>query len=99
MGEMIERVALAIADAMCPVEGYRGTSNEALARAAIEAMREPTREMLGKGITAAEDVEDWTRDSYTSYRVDTASDMALPVWQAMIDAALSPESPGLSGGR
>lgn len=40
-------------------------------------------------MVAAEEVEDWTQDSYGSYRVDEASDMPLPVWRAMIDAALA----------
>lgn len=58
-------------------------------RAVLQAVREPSKTMLDKGIDAAEEVEDWTSDSFQTYRVDSASDMPLPVWRAMIDAALS----------
>jgi hypothetical protein len=58
-------------------------------RAVLTAIREPGKAALSAGIAAAEDVEDWTQDSYERYRVDSASDMPRPVWQAMIDAMLA----------
>lgn len=49
MSEMVERVAKAIWSVpMCGIEDARGSDDEiivAMARAAIEAMREPTRPM------------------------------------------------------
>lgn len=81
---MIERVALAIMDA----DWRRETDYNELAKAAIEAMREPTRKVLIAGIDCAELIEDTTSDSYATWRIDSASDYPMPVWQAMIDAAL-----------
>lgn len=76
---MVERVARAIIEDMRPgftiddqdIDLYSST-----ARAAIEAMREPSEEM----IAAADRVHD----------LATAGDPVLPdyVWHAMIDAAL-----------
>ena len=79
MSEMIERVARAIwkkAD-----EQYLGTEKmedcDAIARAAIEAMREPTMEMIAAGAHGSGEDSD---------RV------AIGAWKEMIDAALSAEA-------
>lgn len=86
--EVIERVALAICNADNSQE-VDAKHYLVLARAAIEALMEPSKEMINAGIIAAEEVEDWTADSYERYRVDSASDMPRPVFQAMIHAALT----------
>jgi hypothetical protein len=64
-----------------------------VARAAIAAMREPTRDMLVSGISAIEDAYDTTTDSYETYTITNAADYALPGWHAMIDAALAEPQP------
>ena len=64
---------------------------QVILRAVLTAIREPGKAAISAGITAAENVEDWAQDSYERYRVDSASDMPLPVWQAMIDAMLAEE--------
>lgn len=60
-----------------------------VARAILTAMRQPSKAMLDAGITAAEEVEDYSTDT-DEYprRSDTPSDMPYPVWQAMIDEAI-----------
>ena len=68
--DLIDRVAVAIIDAA--QKGARGKPRE-LARAAIEAMREPT-DLMGNGLPAG-------------YRPGSHS--ATQIWQAMIDAALT----------
>ena len=83
---MIKRVADAMAE--------RGVNDPGLAkavvdwgdyaRAAIKAMREPTREMDGAGYDV-EGLPGWTADR----RAETH----LNVWRAMIDAALKEEDP------
>lgn len=70
MSRMVERVAMAIerqryVDPLCTAE--------AVARAAIEAMREPTKEMLMSGVMA----NAGPRSSIHGY-----------IYSAMIDAAL-----------
>lgn len=71
MSEMVERVAKVI------YSHYPVSMGEARisARAAIAAMREPTRDMLMDGYTIAPGLYD---DSW----------LAQQVWEAMIDAAL-----------
>lgn len=65
---MIERVAKAIA--------LRDTTDEfAMTRAAIEAMREPTEEMIKVGFSMTATAQSGTID-------------IEEVWQAMLDAAL-----------
>ena len=66
------------------------------AKAALQAIQssgtfmvvpvEPTKQMIEAGISAAEEVEDWTQDSFETYRVDGASDMPKPVYKAMLAA-------------
>lgn len=72
---MIERVVSAIEN------GPWGliTKSDALliARAAIEAMREPTEGMIEKGV--------WSRSASGRYE---PHDIAATIWGAMIDAAL-----------
>ena len=73
MTDMIERVAVAINQAMLLHDDY---DPDLLARAAIAAMREPTEEMLTAG------------DDHTD-RYDSEEDDFLNGWRAAIDAALS----------
>jgi len=80
MGEMIERVAKALAD--CALEPFDELSRSKYmgdARAVIEAMREPTEAMTA----AAWDTLDWGPPMAVK---DEA--MPAPVWRCMIDAAL-----------
>lgn len=50
MSEMVERVANAIFNAMDATDGLYGTAAEKYARAAIEAMREPTTPMIDASV-------------------------------------------------
>lgn len=51
-----------------------------LARAAIEAMREPTEQMVIQAYENSHEAD--------SARLDSNIDFAAPTWRAMIDAAL-----------
>lgn len=59
-----------------------------MARAAIEAMREPTKAMWEAGTEAIEEKREYDRDSYEERETTKSSDQAVPCFQAMIDAAL-----------
>jgi hypothetical protein len=81
MSTMVERVAKAIYEASSEApdgvweeapEGWR-VEYRGMAREAIEAMREPTDEMIKVGVQTHEGV------TYSG----------IPSWQAMIDAALA----------
>ena len=78
MSEMVERVARAILDNV-PTISERGAYDPAdlqrCARAAIEAMREPTQAMV--------------RTLYESHGKLWADCESAVVWHAMIDAALN----------
>lgn len=92
MNEMVERVTKAILDAMDLTDGLDAGSAERYARAAIEAMRVPTKEMAVAGDDALDECvdSDWSSDAdgnrhdYTTIR----SDAPGTVYSAMIDAAL-----------
>lgn len=85
--EMVERVEGAILSAMS-----RGGDSEAMARAAIEAMREPTEAMLKAGARRFSDC--WSLEPGEGLDEEPEQ----PIWQAMIDAALtSPPHPTQSG--
>lgn len=58
------------------------------ARAAIEAMRDPTKEMLNAGTEQAPEGIDDEDGRPSHYQQDAA----LPIWHAMIDAALRPST-------
>jgi hypothetical protein len=77
MSEMVERVAKALEMPMVDMSTGMTPQRrlELMARAAIEAMREPTDEMEKAGAFAWDD--DWCTETN-----------ALNMWQAMIDAAL-----------
>jgi len=88
--EMIERVARAIRD-RSPTAGREPGSHmrtqalgvdvcRDLARAAIEAMREPAAEVVRRGMATTDEVDG---DGVTSWAMTEA-------WQAMIDKALEP---------
>lgn len=82
MSEMVERVAKAILETMDLTDGLDGTAAENYARAAIEAMREPTEAMFCAGDERIiEALNDHTR---ILRHVTPAQD----AWQAMIDEAL-----------
>ncbi len=99
MSEMVERVAKAIhkvndgrssKNLRVPWEQCIQVYQELLrneARAAIEAMREPTKQMIDKGLTAISDNMETTRDSYSSYDY-AVEGTAYHGWAAMIDEAL-----------
>jgi hypothetical protein len=74
MSEMIERVALAICGDDNPANVL--AIHKTRARAAIEAMREPTDAMSAVGC----EIPQWDQE--------TADDGAAAVYRAMIDAAL-----------
>jgi hypothetical protein len=95
MSEMVERVAKAICvseGAVDPDGSFEGVAHweryAAEARAAIEAMREPTEQQVAAGIVQARECTDnWTA---------AGSCVAEHVWAAMISAALS--TPDRMGG-
>ena len=77
MNDMVERVAKAMADAATDVDEY---ASDAMVRAGIAAMREPTKEMT--------DAACRVRVSGADLYDFCAYDCAPTVWQAMIDEAL-----------
>lgn len=79
MNEIVERVAKAIDDASQPPgrPDYKMLMENS-ARAAIEAMREPTEDMIEKGM--------WSRSENGQY---SPRDIAVTIYKAMIDAALA----------
>lgn len=85
----VERVARAM-QAVCGDEGNWSLSDESwriAARAAIEALREPTMEMVEVGYTEINNnIESWNYDSDSGYAVEDIAPTAT--WRAMIDAAL-----------
>lgn len=95
ISEMQERVTQAILPAFAhiPDKEYRLTIAGCWARAAIEAMRAPTKEMIERGLMAISDNMESATDSGESwnYAVDGT---AFAGWQAMIDAALAPAENG-----
>jgi hypothetical protein len=90
MTEMIERVAKAILDAMDITDGLDASAADRYARAAIEAMREPTDQMCEAGYSAG--TGDWG-GRYDNRR-ELARGRIEPGWHAMIDVARGlPRSP------
>lgn len=100
--EMIERATLAIANANEPQAKYTSldqvevrwrTACLSYARAAIEAIREPTKEMVIAGDDAKENCidSDWSSDADGNRHDYTTINSDLPaiVFRAMIDAALA----------
>ena len=80
MSEMVERVARAIHDAMDITDSLDATAAETYARAAIEAMREPTEDML---------VDAGVMEGFNGYVDEGDEDRPhIEWWQAMIDKAL-----------
>lgn len=78
--EMVERVARAIQafDGHAAAEGVK-PGYEAIARAAIAAMREPTEAMMQEGALHLRMADD---------AVSTTANDAADTWRAMIDEAL-----------
>ena len=91
MGDMVERVARVLepqawaALGLCDTLAYknRRTSSLRKARAAIEAMRDATTGMVDKGGWAA--TEGGAVDCDGEFTI-----YPMPIWRAMIDAALCP---------
>lgn len=86
MSEMVERVAKAMELVMIQRQGMFGTSRDAssaLARAAIEAMREPTEEMIDSANATAAYWHHDTSEVESEWREEM-----LQEYQAMIDEAL-----------
>lgn len=87
---MLERIARAIGEARCHATG--GTmpllpSDTLYARAAVEALREPTKEMIFNGNSKIDDCIDfYNYDSGSGYTVEPHA--ARETWSAMIDAIL-----------
>lgn len=100
MNKMIERVARGLHDSEAAVldnglapferqpEGYRNRMCRR-ARAAIEAMREPTEAMISAGEATRTDCLDWSPEPGEG--LDGFD--PRPAWQAMVDAALKDADP------
>lgn len=86
MSEMIERVEDAIMEAMNA--DPKGGSFSRAARAAIEAMREPTKVMLNAVRPQGYTIEHYHGTGHHR-TFPTLGSGPLQVWQDMIDAALS----------
>jgi hypothetical protein len=92
---MVERVAREL----CRCDGYpedhryegkpMWASYADTARKVIAAMREPSRSVLAAGIEKAEELVDHSADTEGEYRCNVPSDAPMPIWQAMVDAALA----------
>lgn len=88
--EMIERVAIAIKRAA--LAGYFTTGSDGMdgykhvARAAIEAMREPTEAMVRAGCGADIPGGQWGEPTFRESSIDE-NDCPV-IWAAMLDAAL-----------
>lgn len=63
-------------------------SSEDIARAVLEAIRDPDKEMWQAGTKAIDESRDFTTDSYETYEVTEPSDYPAPCWHAMIDSIL-----------
>ena len=87
MSEMVERVIKAI-EGELPLLDLYDIDKEALGRAIIEAMREPTADML-RAATASEHEHFYPGKSPTSHTWKSLPTMLVKkLWSAMIDAAL-----------
>lgn len=86
---LLERVNDVLRSAL----GHEWHETGDVARAVLQAIREPSKEMIQAGITKAEDCIDSTWDSggdgesHNTYE-SLQSDAPQQIWQAMIDAAL-----------
>jgi hypothetical protein len=87
MSEMVERIARAIEAKSDYVISQHHA--KALARAAIEALRDPSYAMLESGgISITRPGNDETNSDYEIWDTEVRQ-----IWQAMIDEALSPPKP------
>ena len=84
--DMVERAGRAVEKILWPHDSTpyaSGGKAEAIARAVIEAMREPTDAMLeDAGIMEGFDADAWAREADRCHR---------EWWSTMIDAALGPQ--------
>lgn len=83
---MIERVRDAIFKEMDVADGLDLPAAQRYARAAIEAMREPTDLM----IEAAESTFSHFEGDHGEYNTYFSESQAMALWPTMIDAALNP---------
>lgn len=88
MDDMIERVGRALAKA--ENYAYDPIPYDDRARAVIEAMRDPTQAMIKDG-DATPTSHSWGQSHLSAENAEFA--MCEPIWQAMIDAALSRPTP------
>lgn len=90
MSEMVDRVAEAIADAIeANSEADSENFMEALSRAAIGAMKLPTKKMIIDGNYEIDDhIDFYNYESGAGYPVEPQA--AVACWSAMIDTALGP---------
>ena len=82
VADAINKADIAFRKANGPAADYAKRSYEAMARAAIEAMREPSREMV-EGVMQA---------SLDCTPINRCEEQALQVWQNTIDAILSEQN-------
>ena len=96
MNSMVERVARAmqsVDDSMNNRMELTDAEAAQLARAAIEAMREPTKEMVEAGYNAIDEAVDYYNyDSGSGYTIEPSG--GADVLRAMIDAALNEQVAG-----
>jgi hypothetical protein len=94
MSEMIERVARAIQEKLLGGCVEPNDVALALARAAIEAMREPTPEAIRAGVAASEAVDYEPTTGDPMFALECAYGLYAPEliigYRAMLDAALTP---------
>lgn len=86
---MVERVAKAIEAKVhdAASDGDICTGKD-LARIALQALREPSKEMIEPGYSAMHDAVDYYNyDSGSGYTIEPSA--PSDIWRAMIDAALS----------
>jgi len=90
---MLEQVKKAIFEAMDIADGLDGTVAEKYALAAIEAMMEPTAQMVADGSNAMIDyldgpmVNKYTTNEYTGMTIYSAE--AYAAWKAMVQSAIN----------
>lgn len=87
--DMVEKVARAIAQEYSGIPNYDWTAFEGEARVAIEAMREPTEEMIRAGGL----VQVGRSDGDEDYNAPLGGYEAELAYAAMIEAALKPLPP------
>lgn len=88
MSEMLEKVAKALCGAYGWDPEHPSSDDYRAARAALLALREPTKDMMPKGLEAIQMNMDYGRDTDGSYEMPDHG-TAYHCFVAMIDAILS----------